>query len=151
MTGPGAAPGPVTGWPALTARGLGKRFGDRVAVDALDLDVPVGSFFGLVGPNGSGKTTTLRMDSGLQQPDRGRVWIAGHDTWAEPVAVRRLIGVVPDPLHLFDRLTARELLRHLGELRGMDRREVAARSEELLSVLDLDVADGELIRGGHRR
>ena len=90
---------PVPGWPALATRGLGKDFGNRHAVESIDLDVPVGSFFGLVGPNGSGKTTTLRMASGLQRPDRGQVWIAGHDTWAEPVAVRRLLGVVPDPLH----------------------------------------------------
>jgi ABC-2 type transport system ATP-binding protein len=135
----------VAGWPALVARGLGKDFGKRTAVASLDLDVPVGSFFGLVGPNGSGKTTTLRMASGLQRPDRGQVWIAGHDTWAEPVAVRRLLGVVPDPLHLFDRLTARELLGHLGELRGMDRAEVARRSDEMLDVLGLTEASTELI------
>ena len=145
---PDAAQGttaPVPGWPALVTRGLGKDFGDRTAVGSLDLDVPVGSFFGLVGPNGSGKTTTLRMASGLQRPDRGQVWIAGHDTWAEPVAVRRLLGVVPDPLHLFDRLTARELLGHLGELRGLARDEVERRSDELLSVLGLAEASAELI------
>ena len=136
---------PVPGWPALATRGLGKDFGNRHAVESIDLDVPVGSFFGLVGPNGSGKTTTLRMASGLQRPDRGQVWIAGHDTWAEPVAVRRLLGVVPDPLHLFDRLTARELLGHLGELRGMDRDEVRRRSDELLAVLGLTEASTELV------
>jgi ABC-2 type transport system ATP-binding protein len=136
---------PVPGWPALAARGLGKDFGDRTAVISLDLDVPVGSFFGLVGPNGSGKTTTLRMASGLQRPDRGQVWVGGHDTWAEPVAVRRLLGVVPDPLHLFDRLTARELLGHLGELRGIERAEVERRTDELLSVLGLAEASTDLI------
>ena len=136
---------PLPDWPALVSRGLGKDFGARTAVGSVDLDVPVGSFFGLVGPNGSGKTTTLRMASGLQRPDRGQVWIAGHDTWAEPVAVRRLLGVVPDPLHLFDRLTARELLGHLGELRGMERAEVVRRSDELLSVLGLTDASTELI------
>jgi ABC-2 type transport system ATP-binding protein len=142
---PDAPTAPVPGWPALTARGLGKDFGERTAVVSLDLDVPVGSFFGLVGPNGSGKTTTLRMASGLQRPDRGQVWVGGHDTWAEPVAVRRLLGVVPDPLHLFDRLTARELLGHLGELRGLERAEVARRSDELLSVLGLTEAAADLI------
>lgn len=134
-------------WPAVVTRGLGKDYGTRTAVAALDLDVPVGSFFGLVGPNGSGKTTTLRMAGGLQRPDRGQVWIAGHDTWSEPVAVRRLLGVVPDPLHLFDRLTAAELLGHLGELRGLERGEVERRSRELLSVLGLADASGELIGG----
>lgn len=87
------------------------------------------------------------MASGLQRPDAGSVWIAGHDTWAEPVAVRRLLGVVPDPLHLFNRLTATELLGHLGELRGMPRAEVRARAEELLSVLGLADASTEQIGG----
>lgn len=144
---PTPTPTPVPGWPALCTRSLSKWFGSRPAVDGLDLDVPVGSFCGLVGPNGSGKTTTLRMAAGLQRPDAGTVWVCGHDTWSEPVTVRRLIGVVPDPLHLFDRLTARELLLHLGELRGMDRSEVRDRSGELLSVLGLDAAGGELIGG----
>lgn len=129
------------------SRGLGKDFGPHTAVVSLDLDVPVGSFFGLVGPNGSGKTTTLRMASGLQRPDRGQVWVAGHDTWSEPVAVRRLLGVVPDPMHLFDRLTARELLLHLGELRGLPRDEVSSRTDELLGVLGLTEASMELIGG----
>lgn len=135
----------VPGWPALVARGLGKDFGRRTAVASLDLAVPAGSFFGLVGPNGSGKTTTLRMASGLQRPDRGQVWVAGHDTWQEPVAVRRLLGVVPDPLHLFDRLTAAELLGHLGELRGIERSEARRRSAELLTVLGLSESSDELI------
>ena len=128
---------PRPDWPALAVRGLTKSVGGRPAVAGLDLDVPTGSFCGLVGPNGSGKTTTLRMAAGLQRPDGGQVWVCGHDTWAEPVAVRRLLGVVPDPLHLFNRLTANELLGHLGELRGMDRAQVRSRSDELLSVLGL--------------
>jgi ABC-2 type transport system ATP-binding protein len=122
----------------VVTRGLHKRFGGNVAVGALDLDVPVGSFFGLVGPNGSGKTTTLRMVSGLLRPDGGQVWVGGHDTWEQTLAVRRLLGLVPDPLNLFDRLTARELLLHVGELRGLDRREVARRAEELFAVMELD-------------
>ena len=96
----GSAPRPVPGWPAIATRGLHKRFGANVAVGSLDLDVPVGSFFGLVGPNGSGKTTTLRMVAGLLRPDSGQVWVGGHDTWADTLTVRRLIGVVPDPLNL---------------------------------------------------
>lgn len=136
----------MSGW-ALSTRGLAKRFGTRTAVAGLDLDVPAGSFCGLVGPNGSGKTTTLRMACGMQRPDAGRVWVVGHDTWADPVAARRLLGVVPDPLHLFDRLTARELLGHLGELRGLERGEVARRSGELLEVLGLGDAADDLIAG----
>src|SRR5690606_12653116 len=80
-------------------------------------------------------------------PDAGQVWVGGRDTWAEPVEVRRLLGVVPDPLNLFDRLTARELLGHLGELRGLDAAEVARRSEELLAVMDLTGAADEQVGG----
>jgi len=137
----------VPGWPAIAARGLHKRFGDHVAVGSLDLDVPVGSFCGLVGPNGSGKTTTLRMIAGLLRPDAGRVWVGGHDTWADTTTVRRLLGVVPDPLNLFDRLTAKELLAHLGQLRGLSREEVARRSEQLLQVMDLTDSADEQIGG----
>ncbi len=138
----------MPGWPAIAARGLHKRFGEHVAVGSLDLDVPAGSFCGLVGPNGSGKTTTLRMIGGLLRPDAGQVWVGGHDTWAETLTVRGLLGVVPDPLNLFDRLTARELLDHLGRLRGMEPADIAARSEQLLEVMDLrDAADDQL--GGY--
>ena len=129
-------------WPAVATRGLHKRFGDTVAVGSLDLDVPTGSFFGLVGPNGSGKTTTLRMIGGLLRPDAGQVWVAGHDTWVDTLTVRRLLGTVPDPLNLFDRLTARELLLHVGELRGLARDEAARRADELFGVMELtDDAD----------
>lgn len=145
--GSDAAPGPVPGWPAVVLRGLHKRFGQNVAVASLDLDIPVGSFCGLVGPNGSGKTTTLRMVAGLLRPDAGQVWVAGHDTWSETLTVRRLLGVVPDPLNLFDRLTARELLVHVGELRGLERAEVRRRADELLEVMDLDDAADAQIGG----
>lgn len=138
------APPPV---PALSIRGLTKRFSGRPAVDHLDLDVPAGSFCGLLGPNGSGKTTTLRIVSGMERPDAGTATVDGLDTWADPVAVRRRIGVVPDPLRLFDRLTAREHLRHLGRLRGLAPDEVERRSAELLGVLGLE-ADADAHVGG---
>lgn len=135
-------------WPAVVTRGLHKRFGAHVAVAALDLEVPVGSFCGLVGPNGSGKTTTLRMVAGLQRPDAGQVWVDGIETWSDTLAVRRIVGVVPDPLSLFDRLSARELLHHLGLLRGIDPHELQRRIEELLAVMDLlDAADEQI--GGY--
>ncbi len=138
----------VPGWPAIVARGLHKQFGEHVAVRSLDLDIPVGSFCGLVGPNGSGKTTTLRMAAGLLRPDHGQVWVGGHETWADTLRVRALLGVVPDPLNLFDRLTARELLAHLGRLRGLSRADTELRSGELLEVMDLvDSADEQI--GGY--
>ena len=111
---------------ALALRGLVKRFDDKVAVAGVDLDVPAGSFYGLLGPNGAGKTTTLSMAVGLLRPDAGRAWVLGHDVWADPVAAKRLLGVLPDGVRLFDRLTGAELLAYNGLLRGMDPRSSTA-------------------------
>ena len=129
------------GGPALEFAGLFKRFGDNVAVDHIDLEVPPGSFFGLVGPNGAGKTTALSMAVGLLRPDGGTVRIFGHDVWADPVGAKELIGVLPDGMALPDRLTGREILRYLGLLRGMSREVVEQRAAELLRVLELDQAE----------
>lgn len=134
-------------WPAVVARGLTKAFRGRLAADRVDLDVPAGAFCGVVGPNGSGKTTTLRMVAGLLRPDEGRAWIAGRDVWADPVGARRLLGVVADPLNLFDRLTARELLAHVGDLRLLSPTDIERRSEDLLTVMDLTDAADEQIGG----
>ena len=127
--------------PALEFDGLVKRFGDHVAVDHIDLKVPAGSFFGLVGPNGAGKTTALSMAVGLLRPDGGAVRIFGHDVWADPVAAKALIGVLPDGLALPDRLTGREILRYLGLLRGLPRDVVEQRADEFLTVLELNEAE----------
>ncbi len=123
--------------PALALRGLWKRFGDKVAVAGLDLDVPSGSFFGLVGPNGAGKTTTLSMATGLLRPDAGEVWVHGQSLWADPTAAKRTLGVLPDGVRLFDRLTGAQLITYAGLLRGMDRETVAERTGDLLRALDL--------------
>jgi len=126
-------------------RGLYKRFGATVAVAGLSLDVPHGSFFGLVGPNGAGKTTTLRMVTGLLRPDAGAVWIDGIEVWADPVAAKRRIGVLPEDLSLFERLSGIELLTYLGLLRRMDMPVIAARARELLEVLGLAEAADTLV------
>jgi ABC-2 type transport system ATP-binding protein len=123
--------------PALQLVGLVKRFGEKTAVDHVDLVVPRGSFFGLVGPNGAGKTTSLSMAVGLLRPDGGSARIFGIDVWADPVAAKQLIGVLPDNLAMPERLTGRELLTYLGQLRGLDRATVAGRTQELLEVLEL--------------
>jgi ABC-2 type transport system ATP-binding protein len=122
---------------ALALRGLVKRFDDKVAVAGVDLDVPAGSFYGLLGPNGAGKTTTLSMAVGLLRPDAGRAWVLDHDVWADPVAAKRLFGVLPDGVRLFDRLNGAELLAYNGLLRGMDPAVVNQRATELLDVLAL--------------
>lgn len=131
--------------PALVVDGLYKRFGETVAVDRVMLTVPAGSFFGLVGPNGAGKTTTLSMAVGLLRPDDGRVRILGDDVWADPVRAKTLVGVLPDGLTLPERLTGRELLTYMGQLRGLDHDTVAARTEELLEVLELTGAERTLV------
>lgn len=122
---------------ALSLRGLWKRFGQKVAVQGISLDVPAGSFFGLVGPNGAGKTTTLSMSTGLLRPDFGTVHVHGTDLWAQPDAAKRSLGVLPDGVRLFDRLTGTQLITYAGLLRGMDRDTVAARTTDLLRALDL--------------
>jgi len=131
--------------PALVIQGLRKRFDATVAVDGIDLTVAQGSFFGLVGPNGAGKTTTLRMATGLLRPDGGRVWVDGIDVVERPVEAKRRVGVLPEDLDLFDRLTGRQLLTYTGLLRGLPADVVAQRSGELLEVLGLDQAGGTLV------
>ncbi|WP_264031893.1 ABC transporter ATP-binding protein [Cellulosimicrobium sp. SH8] len=145
---PGTVPGPLAGTQpglptppdpaaALSLRGLWKRFGEKIAVAGIDLDVPAGSFYGLVGPNGAGKTTTLSMATGLLRPDAGSAHVHGTDLWADPVAGKRQLGVLPDGVRLFDRLTGAQLVTYAGLLRGMDRDTVAQRTAELLAALDL--------------
>ncbi|MDB1088170.1 ABC transporter ATP-binding protein [Streptomyces sp. ACA25] len=133
--------GPV----AVRVRGLWKSFGDQVAVSGIDLDLPAGRFIGLVGPNGAGKTTTLSMITGLLRPDSGRVEIVGRDVWQNPVDVKSRIGVLPEGLRLFERLSGRELLTYLGRLRGLQGAEVEQRTGQLLDVLDLSAAQHKLV------
>src|SRR5215218_1672236 len=121
---PPLQPAPIA---ALSIRGLAKRFGQKIAVDGIDLEVPAGSFFGIVGPNGAGKTTTLSMVTGLLRPDDGVVRGFGVDLWDNPTLAKRKIGVLPDRLRLFDRLTGSEFLYHAGALRGLDRATIAQR------------------------
>lgn len=130
---------------AISAVELTKRFGDHVAVDRVSLNVPHGSFFGLVGPNGAGKSTTISMITGLLRPDGGQVWIGANDTWADPVAAKQQIGVLPENLRLFERLTGAEMLQYIGKIRNMDDTVVATRRDDLLETLGLNDARDKLI------
>lgn len=130
---------------AVAIRGLTKIYDGRAVVDAIDLDVPIGSFFGLVGPNGAGKTTTLSMVTGLLRPDAGRIVLGGVDVWADPVSAKAKMGVLPDGLRLFERLSGPELLSYLGRLRGIPADTVNARARELIAVLDLGEAGSKLV------
>ena len=99
-----------------------------------------GSFYGIVGPNGAGKTTTLSMVTGLLRPDAGTVIVHDVDVWAEPAKAKRMTGVLPDRLRLFDRLTGAQLLYYSGVLRGLDAQTVRTRSADLVSAFGLDEA-----------
>ncbi|MEZ2389239.1 ABC transporter ATP-binding protein [bacterium RCC_150] len=136
---------PVPPVPALALRGLAKRFGGKVAVDGISLDVPAGSFYGVVGPNGAGKTTTLSMATGLLRPDFGTAFIHGVDVWARPLEAKKLMGILPDGVRLFDRLTGEQLVTYAGLLRGMDKEVVRQRVGELLVALDLSGDAGTLV------
>ncbi|RMI07079.1 ABC transporter ATP-binding protein [Cellulomonas triticagri] len=126
---------------ALELRGLRRTFGEKVAVHDMDLVVPPGSFYGVVGPNGAGKTTALSMAVGLLRPSAGRALVHGVDVWADPVEAKRRLGVLPDGLALPERLTGGELLTYWGRFRRMPRDVVAARTAELLRVLELEEAE----------
>ena len=130
---------------ALSVTGLSKAFGDTVAVDAADLTVPAGSFFGFVGPNGAGKTTTLSMVTGLLRPDAGVVKIYGVDVWANPAVAKRSLGVLPDRLRLFDRLTGSEFLHHAGALRGLDRQTIGSRVDDLERAFGIEHSAKRLV------
>ncbi|QDZ15172.1 ABC transporter ATP-binding protein [Humibacter ginsenosidimutans] len=130
---------------ALSIRGLYKTFGQKRAVDGISLDVPTGSFYGLVGPNGAGKTTTLSMATGLLKPDAGAVTVHGIDVWADPLTAKAQIGVLADGARLFDRLTGEQLVVYAGLLSGMDRPTAVSRTADLLRLLDLQEAAGTLV------
>ncbi len=131
--------------PAVVLHQLVRRFGDKLAVDHLDLRVERGTFFGLVGPNGAGKSTTLKIATGLLRPDSGTALVDGLDVWADPSAIKARIGIVPEDLRLFERLTGREMLEYVALLRGLGRVEAQRRAEELLEVLDMSEAAGRLV------
>ena len=124
---------------------LVKQFGEFVAVDHLNLHVNRGSFFGFLGPNGAGKSTTIKMLTGLLAPTSGRLHVLGLDIAAQPMEVKRRIGVVPEDLNLFERLTGAEMLAFTGRMYGVGKDEIAQRSKELLDLMELQEEPRKLI------
>ena len=122
---------------AIVTEKLTRRFGNLTAVDGVDLKVAAGQFFGFLGPNGAGKSTTIKMLTGLLAPSSGRAELLGLDFAAHPVDVKRQIGVVPEGMGLFERLTGAEYLRFVGRMYGLDRSTTQRRSEELLDFMQL--------------
>src|SRR5579864_8996199 len=123
---------------AIVTEGLSRSFGNLVAVDHVDLRVDAGQFFGFLGPNGAGKSTTIRMMTGLLAPTAGTINLLGLSLEGNPVEVKRQIGVVPEGLALFDRLTGNEYLNFVGRMYGLDRATAAQRTADLLNFMDLD-------------
>jgi len=123
--------------PAMLLSHLVKTFGAKVAVNDLSLAVPPGCLFGLVGPNGAGKTTTLSMVTGLLRPDQGVISVLGRDVWADPAAAKALMGVLPDGIRLFDRLTGREMLMLTAQMRSVPAAVATPRADALLEALGL--------------
>lgn len=136
---------PVVRGDALVLRGVTKSFGETRAVEAIDLTVPAGTFYGLVGPNGAGKTTTLSMIAGLLRPDRGAISVAGVDAASHPLVAKRMMGVLPDRLRIFDRLTGRQLLYYYGVLRGLSPAVVERRTADLARAFHLTDALGRAV------
>lgn len=130
---------------AVQTAGLTRAFGSFRAVDGIDLAVPSGSFYGFLGPNGAGKSTTIKCLTGLLRPTAGNMRILGVDPLVDPVSVKRRIGVVPEDLALFDRLTAEETLTFVAQVHGIDRPIAKQRSTDLLEVMDLKAAGNTLV------
>jgi oleandomycin transport system ATP-binding protein len=140
--------------PAIVTRGLVKRFGDQVAVDAVDLEVATGSVFGLLGPNGAGKTTIVRMLATLLPPDGGSASVAGHDVVSEAHAVRRMIGLTGQYASVDESLSGRENLYMIGRLLDMPAKAARARADELLETFGLADSAKKVAKnysGGMRR
>ena len=130
---------------AVETLALTREFGGFRAVDGIDLAVPSGSFYGFLGPNGAGKSTTIKCLTGLLRPTSGTMRILGLDPVSDAVAVKRRIGVVPEDLALFDRLTAEETLSFVAQVHGIDDATASARSADLLRLMDLESAANTLV------
>lgn len=131
--------------PAISVRDLRKVYGEKAAVNGLSLEVPRGSFFGFLGPNGSGKTTTIRMLTGLAPPTAGTVQVLGLAMPEEALAVKRRIGVVPDESLLFDRLTGGEFLEFSGRMYSLPRAVARQRAAALLDFFELSGSPRQIV------
>jgi ABC-2 type transport system ATP-binding protein len=131
--------------PAIEALGLTRHFGQKTAVANLDLAVDEGEFFGFLGPNGAGKSTTINMLVGLLRPSAGQARINGIDIWQNPLPAKRLLGVLPEGLNLYQRLSANEFVRFVGSMYDIPAPEVESRAAELIDLFDLTEDADKLI------
>ena len=122
----------------LELDGLTRRYGTRLALDDVSFRVPAGRIVGLLGANGAGKSTLLRTAAGLQPPDRGRVLVAGHDVWADPLQAKRGLGYAAEEPSFHDELSAREYLTFVAAVRGLEPAAAGERASRLARALELE-------------
>jgi ABC-2 type transport system ATP-binding protein len=130
---------------AVAMYGLTRVFGQKVAVNGLNLAVRRGEFFGFLGPNGAGKSTTIKMLVGQLRPSAGVAYIGGVEVWKRPLEAKALMGVLPEQLNLYERLTGRELIEFAGRLYSLPRDETRHRAASLLQALGLEQDANKLI------
>ncbi len=135
----------ISSTPLIEAEHLIKRFGDKAAVDDVSFSVKGGEIFGFLGPNGAGKTTTIKMIVGLLKPTAGTARVAGYDVQVQPLLAKASSGYVPDEPNLYSKLSARELLRFVGDLYELSPALVTRRTDELLRLFDLTEAGDSLV------
>jgi ABC-2 type transport system ATP-binding protein len=126
---------------------LTRTFSGKRALDDLTLEVPEGSFYGFLGPNGAGKSTTINILTGLLAPSGGSARVLGFDVETQALEIKRRIGVVPDGLHLFERLTGEEHLRFVGEAQGLSPADARGRATQLLAAMDLTDSSRKQVAG----
>jgi ABC-2 type transport system ATP-binding protein len=139
--------GPGDAGPCIVAEGLAREFDGKRVVDGLDLRVPRGVFFGFLGPNGAGKSTTIRMLTGLLPPSAGSARVLGMDPAEDGVGVRRVVGIVPEEIHTYERLTAHELLVFTGRMHGLGVEASEARAADLLDLVEFTGEDAHRLLG----
>lgn len=129
----------------IRTESLTKRFGNKIAVRDLDLDIAPGEFFCFLGPNGAGKTTTIKMLTGLIRPTSGRAVLGGYDIQTQPVETKKLLGYIPDHPFLYEKLTGNEFMRFVAGLYQMPRDGIDARIADLMRTFELDAVADQLI------
>lgn len=130
----------TTKTPVIRTEGLSKCYGEKYAVKDLNLEIYPGEIFGLLGPNGAGKTTTTLMLLGLSEPTEGQAWIHEHDCTREPIAIKRMVGYLPDNMGFYSDMTGRENLRFIGKLNGLRGTELEEKIDMLLDKVGLTEA-----------
>jgi ABC-2 type transport system ATP-binding protein len=132
--------------PAIRARNLTRRFGAFTAVDQITFDVDAGEVFGFLGANGAGKTTAIRMLTGLLLPTGGEATVAGHDVYTASEAIKRTIGYMSQRFSLYEDLTVRENIELYGGIYGLAEREIRERMHQMLSRLGFEHSAATVVR-----